>query len=158
MKNQGVERCGTWGPQHASQPSTPPPLYKGVGGGGEGVPNPSGKVGVLAVASDTQEGRAIRGTVITRAPRPGGRLMVDGQSFELLRTFNFTRKDGSSGRLLAWRSHCPQCGAEFKTTSVLGGHTPTRRCKRHRAPGKPVRGRGPVRIAIIDPSPAGVSR
>lgn len=92
------------------------------------------------------------GTIIRAVPRLGGVMLVDGQSFELFEIQAFRRNDGSTGKLLGWRSNCPHCGAEFKTTSVLGGHSPTRRCRVHRRPGKPVSGRrGPVRVAILEP-------
>ena len=70
----------------------------------------------------------------------GARMAIDDQAFEVVKLHPFTRKDGSEGLLIDWRSHCPVCEKEFLTTSSATGSTPTRRCRDHRALSKSVAG------------------
>ena len=70
----------------------------------------------------------------------GVRMAIDAQTFEVVKLHPFTRKDGSEGLLIDWRSHCPVCAKEFLTTSSATGSTPTRRCRDHRALSKSVAG------------------
>jgi hypothetical protein len=70
----------------------------------------------------------------------GSLMTIDAQLFEAVKVHAFTRKDGSQGVLIDWRSNCPVCGKEFLTTSSATGATPTRRCRDHRALSKSVAG------------------
>jgi hypothetical protein len=76
---------------------------------------------------------------VTTEPAPGSRLLIIEQAFELTGSKAYQRHDGSTGIMLHWRTHCADCGTEFRTSSAVGGNAPTRRCKAHRAPGKQVR-------------------
>jgi hypothetical protein len=89
------------------------------------------------------------------APACGAKLIIVAQEYELVRVHSFRRKDGSTGTLLDWRSHCAECRVEFITTTTPGGGGPTRRCRTHRKGSSPVAGnRRRIDYRVIEPAVA----
>lgn len=68
------------------------------------------------------------------------RFAIQTQEYILYDTEPYTRADGTSATLLVWQSHCASCGEEFFISTPLGFTTgQSRRCEKHREPGKRVR-------------------
>ncbi|WP_153017874.1 MULTISPECIES: hypothetical protein [unclassified Sphingobium] len=72
----------------------------------------------------------------------GHMLLMDEQPFLVLRIDRFIRRDGTEGAMITYSAPCAECGETFWGISVCGGGFPSRRCKSHRAGGRPVRGLG----------------
>jgi len=73
-------------------------------------------------------------------PPMGTRFAIQEQEYVLYDSEPYTRADGSSTILLVWQSHCASCGDEFFISTPLGFTTgQSRRCEKHREPGKKVR-------------------
>ena len=65
-----------------------------------------------------------------------------GQVYEPLETTPHVRRDGSETCLKWWLTRCAKCRAPFTLATPDGASqfSPSRRCKRHRQPGKRVHG------------------
>ena len=71
-------------------------------------------------------------------PRSGKIIRYQNQSYRLVGSEPYRRRDGELSVILTWQSSCPECGGPFTTTSGLVTRYLTRRCPRHRKAGKPV--------------------
>ena len=71
-------------------------------------------------------------------PERGFVAMFKGQRYELVGGKPYRRKDGSKTILLAWRTHCAECGDPFEIMTPKVERYPTRRCPAHAARGKRV--------------------
>ena len=67
--------------------------------------------------------------------------MHNGQAYEFVAPRRHIRRDGSETLLAIWRSHCPQCGEAFLSTTPAQASkfSPNRRCQVHKRPGHRVR-------------------
>lgn len=73
------------------------------------------------------------------APRVGKIIKIDGQRYVLVEhRLHYRKRDGEPTVILNWESQCADCGATFETTTPLTTPYITRRCKKHRKPGRPV--------------------
>jgi hypothetical protein len=86
-------------------------------------------------------------------PKPGTTIDLDGQSYRLIETAPFMRRDGFETTLATWRANCADCGVEFETRSGMQTNGLNRRCDVHRKSGKPVKGSRyrKVQVAVIEP-------
>lgn len=91
-------------------------------------------------------------------PPPGTVVWLDDQAFELVEIRDRSTRAGRAIRAAVWHTRCPECNAPFRTTSVLGGSLPTRRCREHRRPGMLVSGRRKIERVVIEPPIAVVIR
>lgn len=65
-------------------------------------------------------------------PRPGTAFEVDGQCYRCVGTEPYVTRNGREIVLLRWSTSCPECGAEFETTTLRSFRYPVRRCRQHR--------------------------
>jgi hypothetical protein len=73
------------------------------------------------------------------APRVGKVIKFDGQRYVLVEhRLHYRKRDGEPTVILNWESQCADCEATFATTTPLSTPYITRRCKKHRKPGRPV--------------------
>lgn len=65
-----------------------------------------------------------------------------GQLYWVADTSTRRRKDGSLAVILTWASQCADCGEElrFTTPAAATKFQPNRRCDKHKAPGRRVKG------------------
>ena len=93
--------------------------------------------------------RVVRSIAFSKPPAPGTVLMIDGQRYEVVRTEPYRRKDGRMTTLIVWQSWCPETGHPFELKTGLRTKSINRRCREHRAPGRPVppRAEGATRAA-----------
>ena len=66
-----------------------------------------------------------------------------GQTYALIRSRPYIRRDGSTTELFIWRGHCAECGTAFgfSTPALSSKFEPNRRCREHRRPG--------VRVKVV---------
>jgi hypothetical protein len=66
-------------------------------------------------------------------------IAVNGQRFDLVAHEPLTLRDGSTVPAMVWRAECAECGEGFTSRTIAGQFAGTRRCEKHRQPGKRVR-------------------
>jgi len=66
-------------------------------------------------------------------------ITYDAQDFRPLGMRDHVKRDGSTTRLIDWRTDCPSCGAVFIISTGLNFKSPTRRCTDCKAPGQTVK-------------------
>lgn len=72
-------------------------------------------------------------------PQVGNVITFDGQRYVLMEhRLHYRKRDSEPTVILSWESQCADCGAKFSTTTPLTAQYITRRCKKHRKPGRPV--------------------
>jgi hypothetical protein len=76
--------------------------------------------------------------------KPGTKVRLDGQEYELVRVGFYQNGSGDVREVAYWRSICaePGCRQEFEAFEAIGSLELSRRCPEHRKPGIPVRLRG----------------
>lgn len=104
----------------------PPPLR-----GGPGVA-PVPREWRLAVGSKSN-----RIEVVGVAPA-GLSIAINGQEFTSVGTEPFTRKCGERTVLVVWQAECATCGTGFIAKALPGAWPGSRRCEKHRQPGRRV--------------------
>jgi hypothetical protein len=72
----------------------------------------------------------------TTTPTHGTVLELRGQSYVMVGTKRYLRKDGLRTEVLQWASHCSECGQPFEVTSSLVIGYLNRRCPQHHRPGR----------------------
>ena len=72
------------------------------------------------------------------SPSLGSVYMKEGQRYECVGVEGYQREDGQQSALLCWKTHCPECGAAFIAKTPLRHKGISRRCPKHRAPGRKV--------------------
>jgi hypothetical protein len=65
-----------------------------------------------------------------------------GQRYVVAGWFKRARRDGTEATILRWQSACAECGEPFIVTTPVASSKfePSRRCQKHKRPGKRVRG------------------
>jgi len=87
--------------------------------------------------------KAVVGSINFRIiPPTGTTLMLDEQRYVMIGSTQHERSDGTTVPMIIWRSQCPNCGQPFECKTTLKARWPTRRCKRHRQPGRAVTAAG----------------
>jgi hypothetical protein len=71
-------------------------------------------------------------------PPQGFGIVIDGQEFRLRGYEPHTKIDGSRTVLGLWVSDCAECGSTFTTKTPSLSAPDSRRCPKHKAPGKRV--------------------
>lgn len=71
-------------------------------------------------------------------PPIGTVIALDGQSYVLVASEPYRRRDGADVRLLTWHTECAQCSAPFTVQSGLAVEHFNRRCVKHKRPGSRV--------------------
>ena len=74
--------------------------------------------------------------------RPGDTFHFKGQSYRCVGVQEHVRRDGLPTELADVERVCPECGSAFRLTLPVDpapAYSPTRRCPKHRKPGRPVR-------------------
>jgi hypothetical protein len=73
-------------------------------------------------------------------PRTDAGVTYRGQSYRRVGTKSHVRRDGKVTQLAVWQSTCPVCGEafEFFSSRTTRLREPSRRCPKHRAPGRRV--------------------
>ena len=74
-------------------------------------------------------------------PNPGTTLHIDEQSYELIGSRPYVRKDGGQSILLDWETACPGCGTAFRISTSLKPVAIKRRCAACKQQGRPVKGK-----------------
>jgi len=74
---------------------------------------------------------------LAELPRLGTVMCFDGRPFKLEGAEPYTRRDGTDGHVLWWRTRCSTCGEETVVTTGLRSKTVSKRCPAHKAQGVP---------------------
>jgi hypothetical protein len=90
------------------------------------------------------------------APLLGTRVEIDGLTYELVRADPYIRvSDGRPTYVLTWRGCCARCGGLFDVKTGLRAQTINKRCRTHRAPGRPATAAAKIRWARPKSGPTG---
>lgn len=76
---------------------------------------------------------------LAEIPAVGLSILIDGQRFDLVGHEPHRSEAGEETTLLVWLGECAECGAPFTARTSATRWAETRRCKAHRAPGRPVK-------------------
>lgn len=71
-------------------------------------------------------------------PPIGLAIEINGQRFDCVAHAEYPRADGTKVECAVWQAECATCGEGFTSRTIAGRFAETRRCEKHRSPGKRV--------------------